>query len=654
MATIQELEQALINADAAGDVAAARDLAAAITSFRATTAGQIPGEQVVPAVSQLAEPTLAERAVGAGEAALTLGTGAVGGTLGMVGGTLKGLAEQILSGQFGTPQAANLVEQSAAKGAQALTYAPRTQAGREQVQAVGEALSFLPPVVPVVGAPGAVVRGARMAAPAVAEAARKAAPQVQAAVQKVAAPVKRAAAAATMKAPAQAPATTAPAGVSMGTAMAPEESVRIGARESVGAAAVPSELQRRIVAETMPVPFEKGAALTKGQASRDFSQLQFEKETAKIPEGQPLRERVENQTAVFLQNFDAMIDRAGPINVDPRDIGKAVDRAMVNKAEVKRRQIKSSYDAARQAGELAQPVEMAPLAAMLDDLTKYEKLSPNIGAVRKEAERLGAVAADETGALVPKQITLNDSETLRQFVNVATDWTDRREALFGRRITSAIDEATQDSGGDLYKQARKTRARFADEFENVGLTAKLLGTKGKTNERAIAFEDVFDKIVLVSPVEEMNKLRKTLITAGPDGKQAWSDLKAKGIDYIKDAAFSKSQQDAAGNPLLSPDKLNRVVKSLDREGKLESLYGKKQTQFLRDLAELATVIYTAPPGAINTSNSSSAFRVAMDTFFTFSATGVPVPAALALKEAVKFAKNRKLRARINEALKEPK
>lgn len=639
MATIQELEQALINADAAGDVAAARDLAAAITSFRATTAGQIPGEQVVPAVSQPAEPTLAERAVGAGEAALTLGTGAVGGTLGMVGGTLKGLAEQILSGQFGTPQAANLVEQSAAKGAQALTYAPRTPAGREQVQAVGEALSFLPPVVPVVGAPGAVVGGARMAAPAVAESARKAAPQVQAAVQKVAAPVKRAAtAAAEIVRPAR-----------------PEETVRIGARESVGAAATQIELQRRAVAETMPVPFEKGAALTKGQASRDFAQLQFEKESAKLAEtGQPLRERVENQTAVFLQNFDAMIDRAGPINVDPRDIGKAVDRAMVNKAEVKRKQIQSSYDAARQAGELAQPVEMTPLAAMLDDLTKYEKLSPNIGAVRKEAERLGAVAADETGALVPKQISLNDSETLRQFVNVATDWTDRREALFGRRITSAIDAATQDSGGDLYKKARKLRAQFADEFENVGLTAKLLGTKGKTNERAIAFEDVFDKIVLVSPVEEMNKIRKTLITAGPDGKQAWSDLKAKGVDYIKDAAFSKSQQDAAGNPLLSPDKLNRVVKSLDREGKLESLYGKKQAQVLRDLAELATVIYTAPPGAINTSNTASALQVALDSVATFGATGLPVPAMTAIREVARFSKNRKLKARINEALKEPK
>lgn len=639
MATIKELEQALINADAAGDVAAARDLAAAITAFRATTAGQIPGEQVVPAISQPPEPTLAERAVGAGEAALTLGTGAVGGTLGMVGGTLKGLAEQILSGQFGTPQAANLVEQAAQRGAQALTYVPRTQAGREQVQAVGEALSFLPPVVPVVGAPGAVVGGAAMAAPAAVQAVRKAAPQVQAAAQKVAAPVKKAAAtAAEVIRPAR-----------------PEETVRIGARESVGAAATPIELQRRTVAETMPVPFEKGAALTKGQASRDFAQLQFEKESAKLAEvGQPLRERIENQTAVFLQNFDAMIDRPGPINVDPRDIGKAVDRAVVNKAEVKRRQIREAYDVARKSGELKEPVELDGLAAAASDVKRFEGVANNVGPIRKEAIRLGILTEDADGNLIAQPKPLDDIELFRQFVNEATDWTDRREALLARKINSAVDAGTEGRGGEAYRAARKLRANFANEFENVGLTAKLLGTKGKTSERAIAFEDVFDKIVLVSPVEEMNKLRKTLITAGPDGKQAWSDIKSKGIAYIKQQSFSPSQRDAAGNPLLSPDKLNRVVASLDREGKLESLYGKKQAQILRDLAELATVVYTAPPGAINTSNTASALQVALDSFATFSATGLPVPVVTALREAARFTKNRKLKSRINEALKEPK
>ena len=639
MATIQELERALINADAAGDVAAARDLAAAITAFRATTAGQIPGEQVVPAVSQPPEPTLAERAVGAGEAALTLGTGAVGGTLGMVGGTLRGLAEQILSGQFGTTQAANLVEQSAMRGAQALTYEPRTQAGREQVQAVGEALSFLPPVVPVVGAPGAVVGGARMAAPAVAEAARKAAPTVQAAAQKVATPVKRAA--------------TAAAEIVRPTR--PEEAVRIGARESVGAAATPIELQRRTIAETMPVPFEKGAALTKGQASRDFAQLQFEKESAKLAEtGQPLRERVENQTAVFLQNFDAMIDLPGPINVDPRDIGKIVDRAVVNKSEVKRRQIRDAYQAAEKAGEMKEPVTLDDLAVAAADVERFAGVAKNVGPIKKEAIRLGVLAEDADGNLIAQPKPLSDIELFRQFVNQATDWANSVEALQSRKIKAAVDSGTEGKGGELYKTARKLHQNFANEFENVGLTAKLLGTKGNTSERAIAFEDVFDKIVLVSPVEEMNKLRKTLITAGPEGKQAWADIKAKGIDYIKERAFSKSQRDAAGNPLLSPDKLNQVVKSLDREGKLESLYGKKQAQVLRDLAELASVIYTAPPGAVNTSNTASALQVALDSVATFSATGLPVPAVTALREAARFTKNRKLKARINEALKEPK
>jgi len=80
------------------------------------------------------QPDVMDQIVGAGETALTLTTGSTSGTLGMIGGTLYGLAEQILSGQFGSPEAANLVEKSAMQGAQALTYEPRTKAGQEQVQ----------------------------------------------------------------------------------------------------------------------------------------------------------------------------------------------------------------------------------------------------------------------------------------------------------------------------------------------------------------------------------------------------------------------------------------------------------------------------------------------------------------------------------------
>ncbi|MFZ9264663.1 MAG: hypothetical protein ACO222_05835, partial [Polynucleobacter sp.] len=115
MATVQELERALINADKAGDADAARKIAAVLSRARTDIVSQIPDMPVQETMPQQAAPTMTEQAIGAGEAALTLGTGAVGGTLGMIGGTLKGLAEQILTGQFGTPQAAKMVEQAAAK-----------------------------------------------------------------------------------------------------------------------------------------------------------------------------------------------------------------------------------------------------------------------------------------------------------------------------------------------------------------------------------------------------------------------------------------------------------------------------------------------------------------------------------------------------------
>lgn len=603
MATMQELEQALINADKAGDVAAAQQLADAIIAARQDPANLIPDAQI-PFTLRKPEPTLGQQAIGVGEAALTGLTGATGGTLGMIGGTLKGLAEQILSGQFGTQEATKLVEQEAAKGAGALTYAPRTETGREMAADLGRAaastLGALPPVLPI----------APMAGPAISQAGR--APV--AAIRRATMP-------------------TAAAG-------------------SMGAAATPQAAQRATVARQMPVPFTGQSGLTKGQATRDYAQLQFEKETAKQSDiGEPLRERVQNQTATMIQNFDALIDQAQPFNVDKADIGTAVTQAVVNKAEIKRKQISAAYKAARDAGEMLAPVDMDTLPGTFADLDRYAGVAPIIDTVRKEAKRLGAIDIDDTGSISAGSITVDDAELLRQFVNKANDWTDPRSSLFAKQIIHAIDDATENSGGKLYKEARGMRRRFADEFENTGLTSKLLGTKGKTSERQIAVEQVFDKVVRLSSVEEMNKLRSTLLTAGPEGKQAWADLKAKGLDWIKDQSLSASQMDAAGNRLLPPDKLNKAVKHLDETGKLESLYGKAQAQTLRDLAELSTVIYTAPPGAINTSNTASAIMNALDIGATYTMSGLPIPAKAVLTEAGKYLKNRKTRARVQEALK---
>jgi hypothetical protein len=599
-----------------------------------------------PAVAPTAATTpatLGQRVVGAGETALSLLTGAVGAPLGMIQGTGAGLAREILSGQFGTPAAAQRIEQAATEQAARFTYAPRTQAGREMLGAVGEAAQVLPPVLPVVAAPGAVLQAAGQAAPI-----------VQATTQRAVT-----AAAPAAMAVVQAPARGARA-VGRAAGLLPPEPAALDAvsqtsaalqRGSAGAAGVPMAAERAARFEMMPVPYTGPAAPTAGMLTRNFAQLQFEKEAAKLPEvGAPLRERSENLTANTIRNFDALIDLPNPVAADPRSIGMGVDRALVNRVEVERRRVSQAYDRARAEGAMQEPVEMAPLASQLTTMVPLEGLVKTIPAIRAEGVRLGVLGVDEAGNLVPRTVSLETSELLRQFVNKYTDWGDRSQALVGRQINASIDAATEGAGGEAYRAARKLRERFANEFENVGLTAKLLGTKRGTDERQVAFGDVFDKVIISSPVEEMNKLRSTLLRSGPEGQQAWSDLKAGGIRFIKDASLSPSQRDSAGNPLLSPDKLQRTVRTLDQDGKLEALYGKRQAQVLRDLADIATDIYTAPPGAINTSNTASALMIAMDTIGTAAFTGMPAPAVTALREASKYVRNRKTRARIEAAL----
>ena len=162
MATLEQLERALINADKAGDADAARQLAAVINrARREQPSAAIPDTQVQETIQMKPEPSAIDQAIGAGETALTIATGATGGTLGTIGGTLKGLAEQILSGKYGDVQANQLVQQQAMKGAQAMTWAPRTQVGQEQVSAIGDVLSNVPPVIPIIGPIGGVAQGVK-------------------------------------------------------------------------------------------------------------------------------------------------------------------------------------------------------------------------------------------------------------------------------------------------------------------------------------------------------------------------------------------------------------------------------------------------------------------------------------------------------------
>jgi hypothetical protein len=135
------------------------------------------------------------------------------------------------------------------------------------------------------------------------------------------------------------------------------------------------------------------------------------------------------------------------------------------------------------------------------------------------------------------------------------------------------------------------------------------------------------------------------------GQQAWRDLQGETMNWIKDQAFANTATDQRGNVILSVPKLDRAIKRLDADGRLQTIFGKQGAQHLRDLNDLAKVIYTTPPGAVNTSNTASVLLAALaEAGVTGSMTGLPVPVLSTLRVLSKQVKNRQLQKRIEIAL----
>lgn len=626
MATREQIAVALKRAHAAGDQDAARKLAAAYQRTPADAEpylGALRGEADDPAkfTAPVKEPTritddpLGELA-GAGEAALTLGTGATTGTAGMIGGMLKGIAEQILNGNFGSDQASQAIADEAGRGAEALTYAPRSQAGQRNAQVIGDAAQNLAPLIAVTPVDGA------LAGSALGQAAKPALDLARGAAKRGADSVR-----ATVTPRAAHPA---------GSPGAP----------SAGAAGTPADVLRATNASQLPVPIK----LTTGQKTREFGQTQFERETAKNAKlGEPLRDRFETQNFQLQQNLEAFIDGTGGVAPDLRSVGLSVEKGLRTKALRDKRKIKTLYKEAEKRGELEAPVQLDTLAKYLDENRSLEGTAKNLPAVRKEAIRLGLLAEDANGNLVAQPTTLGNGELFRKFISKATG-NDKTEQFQAGQLKGIYDEATKGAGGQLYQKARKAYSKYQDDFAGQLTVKNILGTKRGGKDRQIAYEDVLQRSV-ISPSASLDQLQGMfkLLERSVPGKQAISDLKAGTLQYLKDEATKNVGTNTRGDKIFSAAAFDKAIKSLDKGGKLDFVFGKKGAEQLRTLNDVAQDVLTVVPGSVNTSNTASALAALADIALA-STTGIPAPIASAVKLIRGQIKDNAVKRRLDQSL----
>lgn len=566
MADLSEIMTALRNADKAGDMEAARRLAKIAQGFSRGPDKSVPdSEDAISGTRNLDKPdtaSLMDKAKGYGEAALSLGSGVVGGLAGNVAGLARGLHPS----NYGTREGGEEAKGRAAEVAHSLTYQPRTEQGQSTLQDIGNLLSAskLEGLGPMAG-PGTV---------ALSEVAPQVSGMVRGGVNRLR-DVTRA---------------KEPQMVGVGSALADVEQGRI------------------VRAESLPVPIK----LTKGQSARAYEQQQFEREVSKDSRsGGPLRERFAEQNDAILKNFDAWVDQTGAEAGSLRATGQAVTDAIAKKAQKAKGEINAAYEKAREAGAMSELVDPAPL---MKYVIEHEPEAVNAGVITALGAKVKSLSSgggkDIFGQQKPKGISVNDLEEVRKMVG-ALSQKDATNAHFGKEIRQMIDSLTENAGGPEYRKARALRAGYANEFENVGVIDKMLSTKPGTKDRAVAYEDVFKHSILSGSLDDVRAVRKTLQTAGAEGEQAWKELQGATIQHMKDEVTKSVALDIRGNPIVSPARLDRLVKELDKDGKLDFIFGKKGAQQVRDVNDLAKDVYTSPPGSVNHSNTSSALLNAL-------------------------------------------
>ena len=370
----------------------------------------------------------------------------------------------------------------------------------------------------------------------------------------------------------------------------------------VGAAVAPEAVVRSQMAEQLRVPIK----LTKGQATRELGQQQFEIETAKTyPQdvGKPIIQAKLDQNQRILSNFDAFIEPLGAKTAAPMnlyEVGKVVDSAVVKRANEAKKKIRDAYKLADEAGETQELIDVRPLQTYLNGLEAEAINAPIITSAKMKLDTLAPNG----------QVSINQLEEVRKMVGRLSGSTPTN-GEFGREITKLIDASTEGKGGNLYQDARKLRANYAREFENVGVVDKLLSKKAGTTDRAVALEDVFNHAILKGSLDDVKAISRTLKRAGPEGQQAFRELLAQTLEHMREGITKNIQRDANNNPIVSAKQFDTIVRNLDASGKLDYLFTKKGAEEIRNLRDTAITVYDVPQG-INTSNTSSALTKVFD------------------------------------------
>ena len=415
---------------------------------------------------------------------------------------------------------------------------------------------------------------------------------------------------------------------------------------SVGAAELSAGQLRQAKAHELLVPMD----LPRDIYTRNFKDINWAREKAKDAEtGELLRQNYSKLNKELIDNLDAEIHATGAqkTGIDRGQLGQELNDVVANYQKNRYQEVKDKYTEADTAGETLQQVPYKSVLDYIDNIeakrpTQYEQ-NPILKMVKED---LKANDPNGTGA-----INLRQYEDIKQLINAETEY-GTSNGFHGSKIRSAINEATKDAGGTLYKEANALNSRYMKEFEENPVIRDITAIKKGTTERKIAIENLVEDSMLKGPRSRVEELFKTLENAGPEGQSMINELRGVVAEQIRAEATKGVGRDINGNPIVSADKVNGIIQKLDKSGKLDLIFGKKGAERYRTLNDVVIDVKTTPEGSVNYSGTASQLKNLVIPIVTDLGTsamaGVPLPVTLGGTMAYKYVKGRKEANKISE------
>lgn len=366
----------------------------------------------------------------------------------------------------------------------------------------------------------------------------------------------------------------------------------------------PKAVERVARAKSLDLP------ISRGQATRNLGQITQEENLQRSEAGQPLRD-IQSQQDIGLHK---KLGELRPAGADTRaQVGESVQGAARAKYQALKKDYQAKYKAARESGETRSPVS----TTALEDWLSVPANARNSGYLKSALQEYKDSVSRETGPEKVSQIRINDLEEIRKEVNAASQSSDGTTRHFAGEAKKVIDGILDQAGGDLYKKARQSFKATKDEFDRQSLVKKLVTEKGKSSDRAVALEDTFDTVVRSGSKDQLSSLIKSLKQGGTTktramGAKAVSDLQAATIDYLREKAAGRRGVTGEQEQLQFNSSFIDAVDELDKDGKLDVLFGGKATSALRELRAATRDLRTKPADRIAGPNTTPRLIAALE------------------------------------------